>query len=159
MMTVLGIDPGVSGAVARVSDDGARVWSPEVYKEGSRTRISPLWVRSVLLTSPQPTLVVMERQSTRPGEAGVASFSAGWNAAVYHSVAQILGLRFEWVAPPTWKARFSLLAPGLTPAERKSAALQRARELWPDLADDLKRVSDHGRADALLIAEWARTKR
>jgi hypothetical protein len=42
-------------------------------------------------------------------------------------------------------------------AERKEASRQRAREMYPELNDSLRRKRDHNRAEALLIATYART--
>jgi len=51
------------------------------------------------------------------------------------------------VTPQIWKKSMGLTAD-------KRTSLKMARELWPNAP--LNRQKDNGRAEALLIAEWAR---
>jgi len=58
------------------------------------------------------------------------------------------GQKFKTIRPKVWQAEFNLTGD-------KDSHLNLARELFP-VGDMLKRKKDHGRADALLIAEYIR---
>ncbi|MDO8605136.1 MAG: hypothetical protein Q7R40_01240, partial [Phaeospirillum sp.] len=55
--------------------------------------------------------------------------------------------------PGVWKRTLGLLKAD------KAASRARAVELYPEVAGRLTRVKDHGRAEALLLAEWLRRSR
>lgn len=59
----------------------------------------------------------------------------------------LLGISYREVSPSVWKRGM-----GLDGDKERSRAL--ARSLWP--AAPLGRKRDHGRAEALLLAEWLR---
>lgn len=54
----------------------------------------------------------------------------------------------QYVPPATWKKSLGLLKQG------KGASLEKARALFPEATDRLKRKKDHNRAEALLIARY-----
>ena len=61
---------------------------------------------------------------------------------------QALGLPLERVRPSAWK-----MAMGLR-GKPKAASRGMATELFPDFADQFRRVKDDGRAEAALIARY-----
>jgi hypothetical protein len=63
------------------------------------------------------------------------------------------GCSYELVNPQTWKRQ---MMPG--EARDKNAARLKAIQLFPSVADDLKLVKHHNRAEALLLAEWGRRR-
>jgi hypothetical protein len=63
----------------------------------------------------------------------------------------ILGLQSVDITPQTWKKFYGL------GGKEKRDSLALARDLYPDLAQTfLKRAADHNRAEAVLIAHYAR---
>ncbi|MFP4088016.1 MAG: hypothetical protein ACLFUL_14630, partial [Desulfobacteraceae bacterium] len=96
-------------------------------------------------------LAALEKVGARPGQGVVSMFTFGQNVGAYMGILAALGIPFTMPTPRQWQK-------GLI--DRKSApdpkirSLITARRLFPDA--DLSRKKDHGRADALLIAWWAR---
>jgi crossover junction endodeoxyribonuclease RuvC len=73
-------------------------------------------------------------------------FSFGRAAGIAEGVVGALGLRLVRVTPDTWKRRARLTG------KDKDAARALAIDLFPEVAADLSRKRDGGRADALLLA-------
>jgi crossover junction endodeoxyribonuclease RuvC len=48
---------------------------------------------------------------------------------------------------------------GIPGGADKDASRLMAQQLFPTLVSELKRKKDHGRADAVLLAEWLRRQR
>src|SRR5262245_63734246 len=92
----------------------------------------------------------------RPGFAGKQGASSIWlqghGVGVLEGVIAGLGLPYERVSPQRW--RKALDVPGGVDA--KESSRHRALQLFPAVGDQLARKKDHGRAEALLIAEWLR---
>ena len=66
------------------------------------------------------------------------------------AIGDVAGLPLVAVQPKTWKKRFDLGG-----KEDKGKAREAAVKLYPTAEPQLKRVKDHNRAEALLIAHWA----
>lgn len=158
----LGIDPGLTGAIALIDD--LRVVAlhdiPVMTKPGGgakvKNQIDPIALADLLrdlILLHQIELAVLEQVSTMPKQ-GVAS-----NASLMHSFGIIEGA-LGWTMvplimakPQKWKKAAGLAMGGdLTDSQKKSASLALARRLFPGAS--LDRVKDHGRAEALLIARY-----
>lgn len=145
MTTVLGIDPGNTGALALVGDEGiVTVEDMPVLDK---------WVNPKLLHIFLGTwadcvdLAVVEKVRSMPGQ-GVASmfkFGAGWGMCVQ----AVAGLPLEQPTPAVWKRHMGL-------SKNKGASRALALDLWPGDAERFARVKDDGRAEACLLAEWGR---
>lgn len=144
---IVGIDPGASGAIAWLSDNGLliEVRDLPVQKVGSRTELLPA-AFAAMLREPNrlPGHVFLERVATRPGEGSAASFSFGMGFGMLQGVLASLGVPVTLVTPAKWKGNLHV------PAD-KGAARLRACQLWPGAADAFKRVKDDGRAEAAMI--------
>jgi hypothetical protein len=85
----------------------------------------------------------------RPGEGAVGAFAFGRARGVCEGVCAGLAVPVQFITSPQWK-RIHGIPPGKDGA--KDAARSKAIARWPALADQFKRVKDHGRAEAALIA-------
>lgn len=157
-MRIAGIDPGLKGALAFVdlSDDGRDVMGIEVFDMPTvdfvdgRPVPDPRALRQ-LMDEMQPGLILLEHVEARP-KSGAASewrFASGFGATL--AVCQTFSddARVHLVRPRLWKDKLGL-------SSDKSQSLDLAREIFPDAADLLKRQKDDGRAEALLLVEYAR---
>ncbi len=150
-MTIIGIDPGISGALGFLQDDGTLqcVLDMPVVKLGTGSEIDV--VNLLNLISMKILLwecrAIVETQSPQPSQGVVASFRMGRNFGQLCAVLDVLGIPWSEVRPAKWKK-----AMGVT--KDKSSSIVLARRLWPDAP--LTRKKDDGRAEALLIAEWGR---
>jgi hypothetical protein len=138
----IGIDPGVSGAIA--DWDGWVVDMPPNPRD--------LW--QVLKARGYGARVVIETPGLRPGGGVHASFKIGQGYGQCIGVMAALSIPYVVVTPAKWKAHYNLLMPKATAGEKKEASRALARSLWPDAP--LARKMDHGRAEALLLAEYGR---
>ncbi|MFM2150283.1 MAG: crossover junction endodeoxyribonuclease RuvC [Pseudomonadota bacterium] len=144
---LVGIDPGASGAVAWLSDNGHLIEARDlpVTKVGSRTQLMPAVLAGWLMQlDRRPIHAFLERVATRPGEGAVGAFSFGRGYGQIEGVLAALGIPVTLVTPQSWKRSLGV------PAD-KSAARARAAQLWPGLAGTFARVKDDGRAEASLI--------
>lgn len=149
---VLGIDPGLSGAVAVVSSAGdlLDVHDMPVLRDGAKGRATvnaPLLAEIIRKTG--ATTAYVEFVGARPGEGAVGAFAFGRCRGVIEGVAAALGLPIAFLTPPTWK-RVVGIPPGKDGA--KDAARSEAIRRWPVMASKFARVKDDGRAEAALIA-------
>jgi len=149
---VIGVDPGVHGALALITCTGdlVAVADMPILRDGAADRASvnaPLLAD--LLAKWHAREVFVEFVSARPNEGAVGAFSFGRSRGVVEGVAAVLGLPIRFLTPPAWK-RLVQIAPGK--ADAKDAARAEAIRRWPDKAALFARVRDDGRAEAALIA-------
>jgi hypothetical protein len=157
-MRVVGIDPGLSGAVAcaRVNPATGEVIGAEVHDlpvttfVDQRTVPDPVALYDLLRVL-QPDLVVLEHVEARPGRGSVSSwrFAQGFGATLAACQLAVDGPRVHLVRPSLWKAAMGL-------SSDKAESLAAARSAFPSVADRLKRVRDDGRAEALLLIDYYR---
>jgi hypothetical protein len=145
---IVGIDPGVTGAIAVLTDPGANVYDMPRGPDG----IDGYAVYE-LLQSLDPHEVYLERTHAMPLNGSKAAFSQGDSNGVLRAVVHVLRIPLIWVQPKQWQAHWGLAGP-YSATERKLYHRTRAMELFPVLRPLLGRVKDHDRADALLIASF-----
>lgn len=148
MTVTIGIDPGATGAIAFVSDQG---WLLDVvdmpYLDGHV--IAPA-VAEILRCGtrhhhPSTVRAHVERAQSMP-RGGVASmFRYGTGYGVLLGTLGALGISTETVPPAKWKKALGL-------SKDKAACRRRASELWPLHHERFARAKDDGRAEAALIA-------
>lgn len=158
-MRLVGIDPGLSGAVAIVELGlayGAGMMGVAVHdlpvtarQTGKGLEVNARML-AALLHSLGPSHAVIERQGPMPKQGVTSVYSLGRTAGLIEGVLAMHGAAVDWVRPLEWKRAY-----GLT-GKPKDASRSKALELFPGLAAQLTRKRDHGRAEALLIANWWR---
>jgi hypothetical protein len=159
-MKIIGIDCGITGAVALITDHGADVFDCPIFekmKGKERTTYDPnamfdllqdICTDSSLSTIPWVEAIVIEQlHATNLGT--IANFSKGLGFGYWHMAAVVLQIPLILIGPTKWKK-----AMGLT--KSKDDSRQRAIELFPQLAPRLKLKKNHGRAEAILLAEYGR---
>ena len=152
-MKWLGIDPGLSGAVAMLPDLIVR--DTPVVSTGTRREYVPIAMAQLLeeLVDGAEALVTIERVQPFPKAGVVPMFQLGLGLGVWLGVLGALRLPYDFVRPQEWKRT---MIPGR--GREKEASRLRALELWPELVSQLGRKQDHDRAEALLIAAWGRQR-
>lgn len=163
MLKVLGIDPGVNGAVSSVDECGRVTIDdlPTVAMEGKgiTTRKVDGYALGQLLRRVAPaghaTLVVLEDVRVMPS----AKSGAAANTSLMHTKGVIEGVLGVLRMPPTlvssgkWKRYFDLIDAEASDSQRKAAALDLARRLYPG-CDLLRLAKHHNRAESLLMAHY-----
>jgi hypothetical protein len=173
-MMVISVDPGTSGAIAFLGEDGARVFdlpTIEMDTEGSvRRRIHAPALQAIVLANipagENDVRFVIEGLSAggsrgRPGEKlGSSAQTVGSQfrtRGTIEGLMECLGLEVNEVYPISWKRFYGLVGKQSVDGENESTRARRmATELFPDLRVDLKRACDHNRAEAVLIGNWFR---
>lgn len=149
-MIILGIDPGMTGAVAWWRD--GRVYKVEdlptieiAVGKGKRKQLQPSILGDMLFDGPPIDHVYLEHVQSMPGEGAVGAFSFGRGFGQIEGVIACSKTPYTLVRPAKWKAALGV------PAD-KGGARALACRLCPDLAAMFARVKDDGRAEAALIA-------
>jgi crossover junction endodeoxyribonuclease RuvC len=158
MMLILGIDPGATGAAALLGANDSGDRANVIDLDGDPAVLTGR-LDSLLASAGQHQVqAVVERAQAMPkqGVAGLAGYMT-----VYGVILGWLATRhvpYDTVHPATWKKAMGLSGEkGEKLAAKKARSLALARRLFPDA--DLDRSKDHNRAEALLLAEWARRTR
>ena len=153
-MRHIGIDPGLSGAIAVLTDDSLQIHDMPVMtvdRNGKAKRqVSANELAELLnLSAGKDCHVYCERVSAMAGQGVTSVFSFGRSFGMIEGILAALKMPVTFVAPATWTR-----AIGRSPG--KDASRARAMELFPNYEYFFKRVKDDGRADAALIAHWGR---
>jgi crossover junction endodeoxyribonuclease RuvC len=158
MSFVIGIDPGISGAIAFFEDGvlDCVVDMPTLKIASGKTMKSHISAVTLvdILDGWYPrneAHVVIEKVGALPGNGSVSMFNFGRSAGIIEGVVAAMHFPSTYVTPATWTK-------GVGRAAGKDASRMRAMELFPAKADLFKRAKDDGRADAALIAYWYITK-
>lgn len=153
MVSVIGIDPGKTGAIARYSDerDSLEVVDIPTFEllKGKKkvTRIDPvaLAFRLQQLSARGADLIVLEQPMAMPGQNSVSVFDIGRSFGMLEGIIGSMMIRCEIAHPAAWKRAMKCPA-------AKDGALARATQLLPQHAQlwPLKKHAD--RAEAALLA-------
>lgn len=141
----VGIDPGKEGAAALIYRDGQVVsdW-PGCPSEAAELLLS--W-----RTEFNVELAALENVHSMPGQGVKSMFSFGQNFGQWQGILAALSVPCLQPNPRDWQKGLVNNSDG---PDAKARSLAVARRLFPDV--DLSRKKDHGKADALLLAWWAR---
>lgn len=153
MSLTLGIDPGLSGALAVLDSDcmPELVADLPIIGDGKLRWIDGAALQSMLLDSlrGRQCRAVVERVSAMPRQGIASAFCFGVGLGSILATLQTLQIGITLVTPAQWKRDLGL-------SSDKRASLDKARLLFP--AAELHLAKHDGRAEALLIA-WAQSRR
>jgi crossover junction endodeoxyribonuclease RuvC len=155
----IGIDPGLSGAIAFLMGNEAYVFDTPVMNVGSDGKVKrkydipamAMLVKQYMDDAPYNNLVVLESVHSMPSQGVASSFTFGEGLGIWKGIVGTLELPLELPSPQRWKKE--MLA---DQGKDKSASRYKAIQLFPQLAAQLSRVKDDGRAEALLMADYGR---
>jgi crossover junction endodeoxyribonuclease RuvC len=88
-----------------------------------------------------------------PKQGVTSTFKFGANFGTWQGIIAVLGLPCLMPRPAEWQKGLVRKSDGKDPKARSLAV---ARRLFPDA--ELSKKKDHGRADALLLAWWAKQR-
>ncbi|MGD9540815.1 hypothetical protein [Methylocystis sp.] len=149
-MTILGIDPGLDGAIAVLTDSGELVEIRDMptLLDGAKGRraVNPALFASIIYST-QASRAYCELVGPRPTDGTAGAFGFGRTRGIIEGVLAAAGVPLELIAPPAWK-RSAGIAPG---KENKDSARSVAISRWPSQAALFARKCDCDRAEAALI--------
>jgi crossover junction endodeoxyribonuclease RuvC len=148
---IVGVDPGTTGALALLTDNGdlLDVLDMPSLADGTKGRSTlnaPLLAE--ILAKWHAREAFCEYVGARPTDGAVQAFAFGRTFGIIHGVCGALSLPISLITPPVWK-RFHDIPPG---DAMKDLARSKAIAKWPAMAERFARKLDHNRAEACLIA-------
>lgn len=163
MKVLAGIDPGLSGALCRydiitgqvthVLDMPIESWGAEKRHIDVRELMRILHRWSVDTVALERVTAMPSTGPTRRGMGAASAFRFGMCYGEVRGAVVATGIKVIDVPPTQWKNLFELLK------RDKELALPLAARLFPNMAGELKRKKDIGRAECMLIARWAAQNR
>jgi hypothetical protein len=171
MSIVVGVDPGLDGALCLLGGDAFDPLVtdlPTKADEATGRRVDGVALANLLqkaIPADVPVRICIEALAHGgQGKGRTNAFtvdSQTWTQSALVTTLELLGLEVaEFVHVQTWKKLYGLRG---KKGEDASVTQRRVRELavglYPSLADKLQRQKDHNRAEAILIAHWFRKVR
>lgn len=164
-MIITGIDPGLSGAACIFDADSLKVlnlidmptlpWGTKRHIDVARLM---RWVwsqkaQTCALERVQAMPSAPDASGKRRGMGSASSFRFGMCFGEVRGAMIAAGLNVVDIPPQQWKELFELNK------RDKDEARLLAIKLHPEVAGELQRKKDQGRAEAILIARWAALNR
>lgn len=153
-MIIVGIDPGMSGAIAILDNRGLSLFDMPTFDLGSkkkRRRIDMAKVAAFLRLHGHGSIAYIEKAQSMPGQGVASTFGYGITYGALLAILTCLQIPYTEVHPRTWKKVM------LSDVDKssKDASRMRAKQIWPD-DPRFDRKKDEHRAEAALIAEYGR---
>jgi len=150
-MIFIGIDPGLTGAIAAIDDQAQLILCEDlpIIRSGKLAWIDSNELTSLLMQcrDGRPAQISVERSQPMPGQGVSSTFTTGVVMGSILAACQRLAVPLHLVTAAVWKRSLALNSD-------KTASLDKARLLFPTA--ELARVKDHNRSEALLLAEYSR---
>lgn len=149
----IGIDPGISGAVAFVGETEIKLFdmpimqSPWIKKNSNIVDVKTLY--NLIDGCPHAIVSInieIVHSMPKQGVASTWKFAGAFYSAV--TIANMFEYPINMVLPSMWKKKFGLIN------MPKDAARLACLQMYPHLQPQLKRKKDVDRADALFIATY-----
>ncbi len=154
-MDYIGIDPGMTGAFAIISDDGINiVVDTPILQVGSGKKIRREYnvrgMADMLKTYTGEAIIGIESVHSMPDQGVASSFNFGKGFGIWLGIIGMRHFPYHLIPPQRWK---KTMLDGM--GKEKDASRLRAIQLFPHVSLALKK--HHGRAEALLIAYYTKT--
>jgi crossover junction endodeoxyribonuclease RuvC len=156
---VIGIDPGIKGAVAaiRESDRSLLELADCPTRRVDRTTIYDVPEMAHLirrLSLMGDATVVLEQAQSMPGQGVKSMYSVGRSFGLWEGILAALDVPFRTVRPNVWMKRLFTGMPGQNTGKFRS--IQFALQMFPNilLTPQRGRAPKDGRADAACLAYW-----
>lgn len=157
-MIFIGIDPGLSGAIAwlKPATREVRAWDmpvQEIMTGGKRKRhIDFAELNELFYTQLSGcTQAVLEQVGAMPGQGVTSMFSFGKSVGAVEMALAAHKMPYMTVTPQKWKRHFNL-------NKGKDESRRLVQRIFPSAAHLVARVKDDGRAEAILLAHYAAMK-
>tara|TARA_Y100000768_G_scaffold321484_1_gene257479 strand:- start:911 stop:1402 length:492 start_codon:yes stop_codon:yes gene_type:complete len=153
-MKIIGIDPGLSGAIAILENNKVlRIFDMPVMSEGKKNKrqINSALLVNILkdnISNNEEISVVIEQVNAMPGQGVTSMFNFGQTFGAIKGICAALQLPIFFVRPSKWKKHFELIN------SSKDASRTKAIEMYPKLSSELAKKKDVNKSDAILIARF-----
>ena len=153
-MRIIGIDPGLSGAIAILEDGKIKeLFDMPVMPDGKKNKRqlnNALLVKLIKdnIKNIEDTVMVVEQVNAMPGQGVTSMFNFGQTFGAIKGICAALGLPIFFVRPAKWKKHFELIN------SSKDASRTKAIEMYPSISEQLSKKKDVNKSDAILIARY-----
>ena len=153
-MKIIGIDPGLSGAIAILENNKVlNVFDIPVMSEGKKNKrqLNSALLVSLLkenVTTSEEVAVVVEQVNAMPGQGVTSMFNFGQTFGAIKGICAALDFPIFFVRPSKWKKHFELIN------SSKDSSRTKAIEMYPKLSNQLAKKKDVNKSDAILIARF-----
>ena len=153
-MKIIGIDPGLSGAIAVMHDKKViNMYDMPVMAEGKKNKrqLNSSQLVNIIkenINENEETIVVVEQVNAMPGQGVTSMFNFGQTFGAIKGVCAALKLPIFFVRPSKWKKYFELIN------SSKDASRTKVIEMYPTLSAQLTKKRDVNKSDAVLIAKF-----
>ena len=153
-MRIIGIDPGLSGAIAILEDNVIKeLFDMPVMSDGKKNKrqlnSAPLvTIIKDNIKDSKNTVMVVEQVNAMPGQGVTSMFNFGQTFGAIKGICAALGLPIFFVRPAKWKKYFELIN------SSKDASRTKAIEMYPHISEKLSKKKDVNKSDAILIARY-----
>lgn len=156
-MIIVGIDPGLDGAIAILRSDTMqldRIIDIPTMGKGKQRIVNVAVLHGILdaETSLAPVVCWLEYAASRPMQSASATCKQCRTYGNLEAIAVCLDWPLHVVTPAVWKTHFRLARKDWTNAQRKAASRAHATRMFPKHAELFSRAKDDGRAEAALVA-------
>ena len=153
-MRIIGIDPGLSGAIAILDEQKVvELFDMPVMSDGKKNKRQLNSAHLVKLIKDNiknmdDTVVVVEQVNAMPGQGVTSMFNFGQTFGAIKGICAALELPIFFVRPTKKKKHFELIN------SSKDSSRTKAIEMYPKLSNQLAKKKDVNKSDAILIARF-----
>ena len=155
-MIIIGIDPGLNGAIAVLENNKVlNIFDVPVMPEGKKNKrqinsaqLVKMLEEIIKNLDKNEVTVVVENVSAMPGQGVTSMFNFGQTFGAIKGICAALGLPIFFVTPSKWKKHFDLINVA------KDASRTKVIEMYPHLSNQLTKKKDVNKSDAILIARY-----
>ena len=153
-MKILGIDPGLSGAIAILEKKKVlNLFDMPVMAEGKKNKkqLNSAQLVNIIRENSigeEEIVVVVEQVNALPGQGVTSMFNFGQTFGAIKGVCAALNLPIFFVRPSKWKKYFELIN------SSKDSSRTKVIEMYPSLSSQLAKKKDVNKSDAILIARY-----
>ena len=153
-MKIIGIDPGLSGAIAVMKNNKVlNIFEIPVMSEGKKNKRQLNSAQLVRLLKDnikdeEEVSVIVEQVNAMPGQGVTSMFNFGQTFDAIKGICAALSLPIFFVRPSKWKKHFELIN------SSKDSSRTKAIEMYPLLSSELSKKKDVNKSDAILIARF-----
>jgi len=149
---VLGIDPGLSGALAFLNTDTGMIEIEDmptvtVMRNRKEKREVSAQLVSAIVIKRHVQAAFLEKVNAMAGQGVSSVFSFGRSAGIIEGVLAAYDIPTTLVTPQAWQKAMGV-------RDGKDGSRERAMQLFPASAELFQRKKDDGRSDASLIAKY-----
>jgi len=150
---IVGIDPGVSGAICILRNGKVTMTCDmPIMVDGTKSKrqVNAAELANILINEKigEHDKIILESVSAMPGQGVTGMFSFGQSFGVIKGVCAALKLPLHLVRPVKWKKHFNLLN------SEKDASRTKVIEMFPYISSEVSKKKDANKADAILIAKY-----